>query len=91
MENNSENKYLRKFVCSDELFSGFSTFIDLREVETKEDICIKFKKILENVLQEYNFENLLDNLRKKIFHLNDIKMETILTSDIDDLFYVCFY
>ena len=91
MENNSENKYLRKFVCSDELFSGFSTFIDLREVDTTEDICKKFKNSLQNVLQEHNFEILLVNLKKKIFHIHDIKMETILTSDTDDLFYVCFH
>ena len=89
MENNYENKYLRKFVCSDELFSGFSTFIDLRQVETREDICDKFKKSLENVLKEHNFENLLVNLKKKTFHMHDIKMETILVSDTDDLFYVC--
>lgn len=91
MENNSENKYLRKFVCSDELFSGFSTFIDLREVDTREDICEKFKKRLQNVLQEHNFENLLEHLKKKIFHIHDIKIENILTSDTDDLFYVCFH
>lgn len=91
MENNSENKYLRKFVCSDELFSGFSTLIDLREVDTKEDICKKFKNSLQSVLQEHNFENLLVNLKNKIFHIHDIKMENILTSDTDDLFYVCFH
>ena len=48
MENNIENKYLRKFVCSDEHFSGYSSLIDLREVETLEDICDKFKKSLQN-------------------------------------------
>ena len=46
--------------------------------------------LANNVLQELNFENLLDNLKKKKFHMHDIKMETILTSDTDDLFYVCF-
>ncbi len=63
----------------------------LREVETIEDICDKFKKSLQNILQEHNFENLLVNLKKRKFHMHDIKMETILTSDTDDLFYVFLY
>ena len=62
-----------------------------RETDTTEDICDKFKKSLQNVLQEHNFENLLEHLKKKIFHIHDKKMETILTSDTDDLFYVCFH
>ena len=89
MENNIENKYLRKFVCSDEHFSGFSTFIDLREVETLEDICDKFKKSLQKTLRELNFENLLRELDKKRFHFHGVEMAEILTSDTDDLFYVC--
>ena len=89
MENNIENKYLRKFVCSDEHFSGYSSLIDLREVETLEDICDKFKKSLQKTLRELNFENLLRELDKKRFHFHGVEMAEILTSDTDDLFYVC--
>ena len=89
MENNIENKYLRKFVCSDEHFSGYSSLIDVREVSTLEDICDKFKKSLQNVLQELNFENLLKELNKKRFHFHGVEMAEILTSDIEDIFYVC--
>ena len=89
MVNNIENKYLRKFICSDEHFSGYSCLIDVREVDTLEDIFDKFKKSLQNVLQELHFENLLDNLKKKRFHFHGVKMTEILTSDTEDIFYVC--
>ena len=43
----------------------------------------------QNVLQELNFENLLRELNKKRFHFHGVEMAEILTSDTDDLFYVC--
>ena len=82
-------KYYRKFVCSDKHFSGFSTLIDITQIETIDDIVKSFKINLLEVLKENNFENLIEKFNKKEFHIHEITIEHILTSDINELFYIC--
>ena len=94
MENITENiteknKYCRRFVCSDEHFSGFSINIDIRQIETIEDIIDIFNKQLLESLKDKNFENLIMILKTKGFHIHSVSIEAILTSGINDLYYIC--
>ena len=49
MENITEKKYLRKFVCSDEHFDGFGVDIDITQVDSILMIISKFCKELSRV------------------------------------------
>ena len=94
MENITENitdnnKYCRRFVCSDEHFSGFTIIIDIRQIETIEDIIKIFNKLLLESLKDKNFENLIMILKTKGFHIHNVSIEDILTSGINDLHYIC--
>ena len=84
-----KNKYCRRFVCSDEHFSGFSINIDIRQIETIEDIIDIFNKQLLESLKDKNFENLIMILKTKGFHIHNVSIEDILTSGINDLHYIC--
>ena len=82
-------KYCRNFVCCDLHFSGFNIDIDITQMDKIEDIIDSFKTKLILVLQKYNFENLIEEYKKKEFHIHDITFEQILTSDINEIFYIC--
>ena len=82
-------KYERKFITSSETFSGFSVLIDLTQIETLDDIILIIKKKLDEVLKEYNFEALIDILKKTEFHIHTHTIEQILTSEINDIFFIC--
>ena len=71
------NIYERTFVASSELFSGFSTRINITFISTLNDICQQFKKDLKEVLEKHNF------------HIHSYTIEDILISKTDDIFYVC--
>ena len=83
------NNYKRRFIASSELFSGYSTYIDIQSVSTLEDICEQFKKDLKDVLNQHHFENLLRKLDDCRFHIHSYTIEDILISDLNDLFYIC--
>ena len=94
MENITENitdknKYCRRFVCSDEHFSGFSIDIDIRQIEIIEDIIDIFNKQLLESLTDKNFENLIMILKTKEFHIHCVSIEDILTTGVNDLHYIC--
>jgi len=88
MENITEKKYSRKFVCSDEHFSGFGVDIDITQVDSILMIISKFCKELSRVLKKHNLENLLIEYNKKRFHFIDTTLEEILTSEPDEIFYI---
>ena len=79
----------RKFIISDKLFSGYSTLIDLDEINSKEEIVNIVKNRLKNVLNENNLESLIYNLNKTNFHIHDFTFEDILLSESNKIFYVC--
>ena len=82
-------KYERKFITSSETFSGFSVLIDVTQIETLDDIIIIVKKKLNEVLKEYNFEALIEIFKKTEFHIHTHTIEQILTSEINDFFFIC--
>ena len=81
--------YERVFVASSKLFSGFKVTINITLVDNLDDIIKLFVKNLKEILEKYNFENLLDELKKSKFHIHTVTMEEILVSSINDIFYVC--
>jgi len=82
-------KYERKFITSSETFSGFNVLIDLTQIETLDDIILIVKKKLNEVLKEYNFEALIEILKKTEFHIHTHTIEQIFTSEINDIFFIC--
>ena len=61
--------------------------IDRRVVQSQGD-GMNYKE-LGGVLRKHNFENLLIEYNKKSFHIHDKTIEDILTSDPDEIFYIC--
>ena len=83
------NENLRKFICSSKYFSGFNIMINLTEVETINDIIYIFKNNLMNILQNYNFERLIERVNNCNFHIHSYTIEQILISSPNDIFYIC--
>ena len=84
-----ENDSMRLFIASSELFSDFSVQISLYNVSSIEEIIEIFKKELISVLQKNNFTSLIQILEKSNFHIHSYSIEDILTSNKEDVFYIC--
>lgn len=88
---NVNDKYSRTFIASSEIFSGFTAQINITQVESIDDIIKEFTARLENVLSTNNLTNLLEELKQseKRFHIHSNSIEDILTSNSEDIFYIC--
>jgi len=84
-----DDKYERVFIASSELFSGFKVEMDIRNIDTLDDIVNIFTDNLKKVLKEYNFEILHDSVNAAKFHIHSHTLEDILVSNKDEIFYVC--
>ena len=84
-----EKKASRVFVASSELFSNFQMDISLMEVSTIEDIISIFKNELKTILEKNNLTNLVNQLEKCNFHIHSYTIEDILTSNPEDIFFIC--
>lgn len=83
------SNHTRIFVASSELFSGFRVNIDIRYINTLDDIVNIFLNELRLVLKQNNFESLFEKVIDKEFHIHSHTLEDILTSNPDNIFYVC--
>ena len=83
-----DENYYRKFICSSDLFSDFYVMISLSEIESIDDIISIFKNELFQVLKKNNFKRLIDIAKTKNFHIHSYTIEDILTSSINDIFYI---
>jgi len=83
------NNHKRTFVASSELFSGFRVSIDIRYIDTLDNIVKIFLDELKLVLKQNNFEVLLEKIVDKEFHIHSHTLEQILTSNPDEIFFVC--
>jgi len=79
----------RKFIASSDIFSDFTVEISLYQVSTIDDIIQKFKEHLIEVLQKHNFTMLINILENKHLHIHTFTIDDILTSKVDDVFYIC--
>ena len=84
-----EEDHTRIFVASSELFSDFQVSISLYDVSTLDDIINQFKNELLNVLETNHFTNLIKKAKENIFHIHSKTIEDILTSESDEIFYIC--
>jgi len=84
-----EPSTIRLFIASSELFSNFQVSISLYKVSTIEDIINTFKDELSSVLKKNNLDNLIKKLNETDFHIHSYKIEDILTSNSEDVFYIC--
>ena len=79
----------RLFIASSELFSDFEVRISLYNISTIDDIIHNFKNELRETLKKNNLMNLVRMLDDKGFHIHSYTIEAILTSDPEDIFYIC--
>ena len=83
------HNHKKTFIASSELYSGFRVNIDIRYVNTLDDIVKIFLDEMKLVLKQNNFEVLLEKVVDKEFHIHSHTLEDILTSNPDNVFYVC--
>ena len=83
------HNHTRTFIASSELYSGFRVNIDIRYVNTLDDIVKIFLDEMKLVLKQNNFEVLLEKVLDKEFHIHSHTLEDILPSNPDHIFYVC--
>ena len=79
----------RLLIASSELFSDFEVRISLYNISTIDDIIHTFKNELRETLKKNNLMNLVRMLDDKGFHIHSYTIEAILTSDPEDIFYIC--
>tara|TARA_B110001454_G_scaffold217085_1_gene241630 strand:+ start:1507 stop:1767 length:261 start_codon:yes stop_codon:yes gene_type:complete len=79
----------RKFIISDELFSGFEMDIDLDRNESIIDIINTIKNELLSLLDDKNLSVLSQKLKVIDFHIHDHGFGDILLSDTDTIFFIC--
>ena len=79
----------RKFVASSELFSNFECEISLFTVLNIDDILKQFKQSMMDIFIEHNFCSLQKKLEQTEFHIHGKTIEDILTSDKEEIFFIC--
>ena len=85
----SNNKDKRKFIASSELFSNFEVEISLYSISNIEDIIRIFKDELIDLFSKNKLVNLIKKVEEANFHIHSNSIEDILTSESEDIFYVC--
>lgn len=80
---------LRKTQISGGLFSCYSTYIDIDEIDTLDDIIQLCISNLNKDLKKLNLEELLNNLDPRVFHIHSVDITDILISDPEFIIYVC--
>ena len=83
------HNHTRTFIASSELYSGFRVNIDIRYINTLDDIVKIFLDEMKLVLKQNNFEVLLEKVVDKEYHIHSYTLEDILTSNPDHIFYIC--
>ena len=82
-----ENK--RLFIASSELFSAFQTEIQLTNISSIDEIIVIFRNRLKDIFIKNNLEILISKVEECPFHIHSYDIEQILTSNVEDCFYIC--
>ena len=77
------------FKISDKHFQGYEVTLDLDYFETIEEIVNQVTNTLKTHLELHKFEQLLERLKEKDFHIHDETMGSILLKSQDDIVWVC--
>ena len=76
------------FKISDKHFQGYEVTLDLDYFETMEELCNQVTNTLKTHLELHKFEQLLERLKEKDFHIHDETMGSILLKSQDDIVWV---
>ena len=83
------NPYSRNFYFSSATFSEYKVTLDIRYIDTIEDIVQDCKENLLNTLKEHNFVQLIDTCNGCKFNIHTHTLNEILTASPDDKIYIC--
>ena len=83
------NPYSRNFYFSSATFSEYKVTLDIRYIDTIEDIIQDCKENLLNTLKEHNFVLLIDTCNECKFHIHTHTLDEILSASSDDKIYIC--
>ena len=83
------NPYLRNFYFSSATFSEYKVTIDIRYINTLEDIIHDCKQDLLKTLETHNFVQLIDICNKCKFHIHTHTLDEILISNSEEKIYIC--
>lgn len=83
------NNYLRNFYLSSSTFSFYRVELDIRYINSIEDIIEKVRNDLLNTLEKYNFVSLIDQCKNCDFHIHTHTYEEILIATSFDKIYIC--
>lgn len=86
---NINNPYLRNFYFSSATFSEYNVTLDIRYINSIEDIIEDCKENLLNTLKKHNFFQLIDTFNACNFHIHTHTLDEILTSDTEEKIYIC--
>ena len=81
--------YHRECQMSSDLFGGFKMMIDIRSIESEQDIIQIVKTGLNEVFENHNLPYLQNEVNKRIFHIHSHTFEEILTLEEGDIVYIC--
>jgi len=82
--------YHRTFFMSSELFRGYNVTLDIRTVDSTQDIIHVIKKRLTQLFQSQTLSYLEDEVNKRDFHIHSHSFEDILLLDTDvEPVYIC--
>ena len=78
---------IRTFIFSDSLFQGYTIKLNIDHTYTHDKIIVQCLLRLKLILEQLNFEILLEKLEKKKFHIHNEISE--IFSYPDRLTYIC--
>lgn len=79
----------RLFIASSEIFSNFQTYISLYDISTIDELINIFKYRLQKLFEDNNLLILAEKVKKSNFHIHSYTIEQILTSNYEEVFYIC--
>jgi hypothetical protein len=83
------NPYLRNFYFSSATFTEYKVTIDIRYINTLEDIIHDCKLDLLKTLETHNFVQLIDTCKEYKFHIHTHTLDEILISNAEEKIYIC--
>lgn len=88
-KNNIKNPYLRNFYFSSATFSEYKVTLDIRYIDSINDIIHDCKKDLLKTLESHNFVELIRTCNGCNFHIHTHTLDDILTCSEKEKIYIC--
>lgn len=87
--NNMNNPYLRNFYFSSATFSEYKVTLDIRYIDSINDIIQDCKEDLLKTLETHNFVELIRTCNGCNFHIHTHTLDDILTCSEEERIYIC--